>query len=648
MAIPQGFIQDLLARADIVDVVGRYVTLKKAGINFKGLCPFHGEKTPSFSVSPVRQVYHCFGCGEHGDAIRFLMEHNGLSFVEAVTDLAQHLGLTVPDENVSPQEKAIASQRKAKQTQLTDVLAKAAQHWQTTLLQNKRAVDYVQRRGLTQETVSRFSIGYALPGWQGLAQVFANYEDPLLVESGLVIAHEASSDVSGHSNATTGEKRYDRFRDRIMFPIRNVKGEVIGFGGRVLDKGEPKYLNSPETPVFSKGHELYGLYEARGEIRQHGYLLVTEGYMDVVALAQNGFTNAVATLGTACTAEHIQKIFKFTESVVFSFDGDSAGRKAARRALEAALPQAKDTRSIKFLFLPPEHDPDSYIQMHGHDGFAQAAAQALPLSQFLLEAAREGCDLATPEGRARMLAQAYPLWSLMPAKGALGIQLLAEIAVAGQMSTESLQTLWSQQLAATTVSHYPQVSDSQAPYEHNFTFESSSYWQQPQEVPSYSTTRKWEGAKSTGKWGENWSEKGRGKWGKRGKRAESDFVSTRPARAPLTPLEHCMRMLLIHSEWWEKMPGADQELLCQQGGWQGAFFQWLDRVVVDRGAMNWPALSECARSQPWFDMMIGLMGGVIEGVDVQLEELQICLDKLRTAKQREESQRILQQFKGRG
>jgi DNA primase len=422
MAIPQTFIQELLARADVVDIVGRYVQLKKGGANFMGLCPFHGEKSPSFSVSPSKQFYHCFGCGKNGNAISFLMEHGGMNFVEAVKDLAQQYGLQVPEDDVSPQDRARAAQMREQQATLTSVLEKAGIAYIKALRNSERAIDYFKGRGVSGEVAKTFGLGYAPEGWRSLASVFPDYNDPLLVESGLVITGEP-----GEENQAGEAKRYDRFRDRVMFPIRNVKGECIGFGGRVLGDDKPKYLNSPETPVFSKGRELYGLFEARSALREHGYALVTEGYMDVVALAQLGFANAVATLGTACTADHVQKLFRFTDSVVFSFDGDGAGRRAARKALDAALPFATDVRTVKFLFLPAEHDPDSYIREHGKEGFAAYVSKAVPLSRFLLEAAAEGCDLDTAEGRAHMASNARPLWNLMP-DGALKRQLLAEIA----------------------------------------------------------------------------------------------------------------------------------------------------------------------------------------------------------------------------
>ena len=444
MSIPQHFIQELLNRVDIVDVVGRYVQLKKGGANFMGLCPFHGEKSPSFSVSPTKQFYHCFGCGVNGNAIGFLMEHAGMGFVEAVTDLAQQVGLNVPQDDTSPQDRERAAQLRRQQATLSDVLEKAAQAYVQHLKASPRAIEYLKGRGLSGKIAKTFGLGFSPEGWRTLASSFPDYSDEQLVTSGLVIAHDNEED----STVPASERRrYDRFRDRIMFPIRNVKGECIGFGGRVLDKGEPKYLNSPETPVFSKGRELYGLFEARTEIRVKGYALVTEGYMDVVALAQLGFGNAVATLGTACTPEHVHKLFRFTDAIVFSFDGDAAGRRAARKALDAALPLANDTRSVKFLFLPAEHDPDSFIRANGTEAFAQCVKDAEPLSRFLLDAASADCDLSTAEGRARMAAQARPLWSALP-DGALKRQLLGELAKLADLDAQDLHDLWHPRTAA--------------------------------------------------------------------------------------------------------------------------------------------------------------------------------------------------------
>src|SRR3569623_883429 len=436
MAIPQAFIQELLARADVVEVVGRFVQLKKAGANFVGLCPFHTEKSPSFNVSPTKQFYHCFGCGKSGDAIRFLMEHAGMNFVEATKELAGEYGLEVPEDDASPEDRERAAKRREKQATLSDVLEKAGEAYRKHLRNSPRAIDYLKGRGLTGEIAKRFGLGYAPEGWRALASVFADYSDPLLEESGLVIAGE-------------DDKRYDRFRDRVMFPLRSVKGECIGFGGRVLGDEKPKYLNSPETPVFSKGRELYGLFEARGVLREFGFVLVTEGYMDVVALAQLGFPNAVATLGTACPPDHVQKLFRFIDSVVFSFDGDDAGRRAARTALDVAIPFATDVRTVKFLFLPPEHDPDSYIREHGRDAFSRYVGEATPLSRFLIDAAREGCDLATAEGRAHMAANAKPMWSALP-DGALKRQLLTEIAALAQLDSRELGQMWGARYAAAT------------------------------------------------------------------------------------------------------------------------------------------------------------------------------------------------------
>ncbi|MGF6775137.1 DNA primase [Paraburkholderia sp. GAS334] len=421
--IPHSFLQDLLNRVDIVDVVGRFVQLKKGGANFMGLCPFHNEKSPSFTVSPTKQFYHCFGCGAHGTAIGFLIEHAGLTFPEAVNELAQSVGLTVPQEP-SPMrsggggggEGYAPAVSKAVTTALSDVMQTACDFYRKQLRGAPNAIQYLKKRGLTGEVAARFGLGYAPDGWQNLETAFPDYRDDALVESGLVIVSE-KSDAQGQN------RRYDRFRERIMFPIRNVKGQVIGFGGRVLDTGEPKYLNSPETPLFNKGSELYGLFEARLAIREQQYVLVVEGYMDVVALAQLGFQNAVATLGTACTPIHVQKLMRQTDTVIFSFDGDSAGRRAARRALDACLPHAADNRTIRFLFLPTEHDPDSYVREFGTEGFSEQVARAMPLSQFMLNEVLTGKELDQPEGKARALFDAKPLLQALPAN-ALRAQIM--------------------------------------------------------------------------------------------------------------------------------------------------------------------------------------------------------------------------------
>ena len=416
--IPQTFITDLLNRVDIVDVVGRYVQLKKTGINYSGLCPFHNEKSPSFTVSPTKQFYHCFGCGAHGTAIGFMIEYSGMGFVDAVKDLAQNAGMVVPDadDKIPPAQRA---QQAAQSMALSEALTKACDYYRQQLRGAQEAIAYLKGRGLTGEIAARFGMGYAPGGWDNLRSVFPDYDALALVESGLVID---KVDEEGHH-----KKRYDRFRERIMFPIRNVKGQVIGFGGRVMDGGEPKYLNSPETPLFQKGSELYGLFEARQSIRDFGYVLVTEGYMDVVALAQLGFPNAVATLGTACTATHVQKLLRQTDMVIFSFDGDKAGRRAARRALEACLPHVTDNKTIKFLFLPQEHDPDSFIRERGADAFAQEVEEAMPLSQFLLREVSSEHDINSPEGRARIQFDAKPLLQSM-APSSLRLQIVRGLA----------------------------------------------------------------------------------------------------------------------------------------------------------------------------------------------------------------------------
>ena len=429
--IPQSFISDLLNRVDIVDVVGKHVKLKKAGANYQGLCPFHQEKSPSFSVSPTKQFYHCFGCAAHGSAIGFMMEYSGLSYVDAIEDLARSAGLVVPRE-----ERSVRDVIKQKQAiALSEVMNMASDWYAQQLKVSQRAIDYLKGRGLTGEVAKRYALGYAPDGWQGLEAVFHSYSNnetaKILQEAGLMIQGEGN-DSQGNA------KRYDRFRDRIMFPIRNPKGQVIAFGGRILDQGEPKYLNSPETPLFSKGNTLYGLFEGRKAIRDQGYVLVCEGYMDVVALAQLGFANAVATLGTACTPFHVRTLLRQTDRIVFSFDGDSAGQRAAQRALEASLPILGDDKEIRFLFLPSEHDPDSYIRQYGTATFEQAVSQAMPLSGFFFKLASEGNDLSSPEGRAKTHHTAKPLLQSMPPI-ALRSQLLRELANRTASSVSELE-----------------------------------------------------------------------------------------------------------------------------------------------------------------------------------------------------------------
>jgi DNA primase len=544
--IPATFLQDLLSRVDIVDVVGRHVQLKRGGANLMGLCPFHTEKSPSFSVSPSKQFFHCFGCSASGDAIRFLTEHLGLSFVEAVSDLAQGVGLQVPQEHVSPEERLRRDTLRQRRKSLSEVLTRAADFFRQQLKNHPQAVNYLKQRGLSGAAAARFGLGFAPPGWRTLAGVFPSYDDPVLEEAGLVRQRsdeDASNPAEGNPGVSSSAHRgrYDWFRDRIMFPIRAANGEVIGFGGRVLDDSKPKYINSPETPLFSKGRELYGLFEGRVAMRQRGCALVVEGYMDVVALAQSGFGNAVATLGTACTAEHVQKLFRFTDTVVFSFDGDAAGRRAAGRALEACLPHASDTRSVRFLFLPPEHDPDSYVRQHGAPAFEALVQDAVPLSRQLLELAKEGCDLRTAEGRSRFLMQARPLWQALP-DGALKRQIFPGLAEQGGLSVVDLTSLWPHSSAA------PQAASPRG-------------------------------------------------------------VSTLPAAAPAprhrrsarsavaTPVMRVLRMLLLNSVWWDQLNADDHDLLGHLPEPEGSVFAWLERQLAEHGVQSWAVLEQGLMAQ---------------------------------------------------
>lgn len=417
-----------------------------------GLCPFHNEKSPSFTVSPTKQFYHCFGCGAHGSSIGFLMEYSGLSYVDAIRDLAQNNGMIVPEEDrLLPAQRAEVT---AKSLALSEVMTKAGEYYKQQLRTAPQAIAYLKKRGLTGEIAARFGLGFSPDAWDGLRSVFTDYNIPALVEAGLVI--DKSEEEGG------GRKRYDRFRDRVMFPIRNTKGQVIGFGGRIMEQGEPKYLNSPETPLFQKGLELYGLFEARQAIREAGYVLVTEGYMDVVALAQMGFPQAVATLGTACTPTHVQKLLRQTDHVIFSFDGDSAGRRAARRALDACLPHANDDKVIKFLFLPKEHDPDSYIREFGTDAFEQEVRDAMPLSQFFMREMIGDNDLNTAEGRARTQFDAKPLLQAMQSSG-MRLQLVRNLAQVTQTSPSEIETMFELSQPVARIKQAPPKSKRNAP-----------------------------------------------------------------------------------------------------------------------------------------------------------------------------------------
>jgi DNA primase len=402
--IPQHFIDELIARADIVELIGSRLPLKKQGKEFKACCPFHGEKTPSFTVVPDKQFYHCFGCGAHGTALGFLMEHDHLSFVEAVEDLAGRLGLDVP------REEQTGSVRPNPTEGLFATLERVTEFYRRSLADAARARDYFDSRGLTSETLQRFALGYAPDAWDAVIKQFGASESDRakLLQVGLIIERERKA---GSDNSPG---YYDRFRDRVIFPIRDARGRTIGFGGRVLDKGEPKYLNSPETELFHKGKELYGLYESRQASRTLSRILVVEGYMDVVRLHQAGITYAVATLGTATTPEHLSRIFRIVSEVVFCFDGDRAGRAAAWRALENSLSQIREGRQIRFLFLPDGHDPDSLVGAEGRERFEARMQEALTLSEYFIKHLSAQVDITTVDGRARLGALAKPLLERIP------------------------------------------------------------------------------------------------------------------------------------------------------------------------------------------------------------------------------------------
>jgi DNA primase len=399
--IPQPFIDEIVARSDIVEIIGARVPLKKSGREFKACCPFHNEKSPSFWVSPDKQFYHCFGCGAHGTVVGFLMQYEKMEFIDAVADLAQRAGLEVPREAQGARDQGGVD--------FHQIMARIAGFFEQNLADNARALKYVSLRGIDAKTTAKFALGFAPDSWDALLSRFGSQEDERrqILQLGMIIERD-----------TRGGERaagfYDRFRDRLMFPIRDSRGRVIGFGGRIIDQGEPKYLNSPETPLFHKGRELYGLYEARQARGDFKRLMIVEGYMDVVRLHQAGITYAVATLGTATTQEHLSKIFRLTSEVVFCFDGDRAGRQAAWRALENSLPLAQDGRELKFMFLPEGHDPDTLVAEEGSEAFEKRLNGALPLSEYLIQQLMADVDLNHVDGRAKLKALAAPLFARMP------------------------------------------------------------------------------------------------------------------------------------------------------------------------------------------------------------------------------------------
>jgi len=607
MSIPQTFIQELINRADVVEIVGRHVQLKKAGANFSGLCPFHSEKSPSFTVSPSKQFFHCFGCGKNGNAIGFLMEHGGMNFVEAVKDLAQTYNMVIPEETLSPDERAKRGEHREHVQTLTDILEKANTDYRKQLKNSPKAVTYLKERGLSGEIAKQFGLGYAPDGWRNLASVFPDYQSPLLVESGLVITNKESD-----QDPKVDEKRYDRFRDRIMFPIRNIKGECIGFGGRVIpvpgDQPQPgpKYLNSPETPVFIKGRELYGLFEARQSLRSMGYCLVTEGYMDVVALAQWGFPNAVATLGTACTQEHVQKLFRFTDSVVFSFDGDAAGKRAARKALEVAIPFASDTRSVKFLFLPKEHDPDSYIREHGQDAFTRFVSDATPLSRYLIESARVGCDLDNAEGRAQFASLAKPLWQALP-QGVLKSQLLSEIANLVNIGEKELVRLWGPAPESKEKQFYSK--DNKAPFNKGNKYN--------------------EGARSAYQGSQNYKFSGFSSDTQTSPQSNPSF-NLPIRRGPSSRQDRAVQILFNDMRQWELLSATQRSMLCALMAPHGELFKWMDRQLNELGVQPFAALMEGLKGHSHYDWIANLLKNApadLENTPQELSSILIEMEK---------------------
>ncbi|MBX8531212.1 DNA primase [Pseudomonas cichorii] len=529
--IPQSFIDDLLNRTDIVDVVSSRVQLKKTGKNFSACCPFHKEKTPSFSVSPDKQFYYCFGCGAGGNALGFVMDHDNLDFPQAVEELAKAAGMEVPrEQNVKGQKP-----RQPTDSPLYPLLAAAAEFYRQALKSHpmrKAAVDYLKGRGLSGEIARDFGMGFAPPGWDNLYKHLSSdtLQQKVMIDAGLLI-----------ENAETG-KRYDRFRDRVMFPIRDSRGRVIAFGGRVLGDDKPKYLNSPETPVFHKGQELYGLFEARKYNRNLDEIIVVEGYMDVIALAQQGLRNAVATLGTATSEEHLKRLFRVVPNVLFCFDGDQAGRNAAWRALEATLSSLQDGRRARFLFLPEGEDPDTLVRSEGTDAFkARINQHAQPLADYFFEQLTKESDPRSLEGKAHMATLAAPLIDKVPGANlrTLMRQRLSEIT---GLNNEAVSQLVQSAPADVPPSYDPYVDYDAMPDFADYQ-QHGGHEEQPQWTPK----------KAGGQNQKKWDKK---PWDKKGKRQEFEPRAPRVPTAVEPPLQAALRTLLHHPELAEKVENA--------------------------------------------------------------------------------------------
>ena len=529
--IPQSFIDDLLNRTDIVDVVSSRVQMKKAGKNYTACCPFHKEKTPSFSVSPDKQFYYCFGCGAGGNALGFIMDHDNLDFPQAVEELAKAAGMEIPREESGRAHKP----RQPTDSPLYPLLTAAADFYRQALKSHparKAAVDYLKGRGLTGEIARDFGLGFAPPGWDNLYKHLSSdtLQQKAMIDAGLLV-----------ENAETG-KRYDRFRDRVMFPIRDSRGRIIAFGGRVLGDDKPKYLNSPETPVFHKGQELYGLFEARKFNRSLDEIIVVEGYMDVIALAQQGLRNAVATLGTATSEEHMKRLFRVVPSVLFCFDGDQAGRNAAWRALEATLPCLQDGRRARFLFLPEGEDPDTLVRSEGTDAFkARINQHAQPLADYFFQQLTEEADPRSLEGKAHMATLAAPLIDKVPGANlrTLMRQRLSEIT---GLTSETVS-----QLAQNT----PAKIQAQPTYDPGIDYDAMPDYSDFQQPDMYIPQQEWT-PKKPGAGGKKWENKPWDKKGKRGAEREQAWIPVGVEPPTLTAL----RTLLHHPHLAKKVEDA--------------------------------------------------------------------------------------------
>lgn len=593
MSIPEQYVISVVEKIDLLGLVQTTVDLKKHGANWFGLCPFHKERSPSFSVRPSKGFYHCFGCGAHGDAIDWATKIQGMSFRDAVYEFSRRMGMRVPEDNFKTEAEKLRSREEFRLSQtIAELNEKVAKVYHERLRTDKTGSDYARTRSLSGEAAKYFMLGYAPEEWRFLASQVPDYGSQAMLTGDLVSVRDGATASDKHE-----EKFFDRFRGRLMFPIRSVRGQVVGFGGRTVSTGTPKYLNTSETPCFVKGRELYGLYEARNTLMEASCAIVVEGYMDVVAMWMFGIHNAVASLGTACTKEQMQKLFRYIDRVVFCFDGDDAGAKAAVRALEVTMEFVNDQRTVGFVSLPEGEDPDTFLQAHGRPAFDALVATAKPLSRMAVDVAMEDCDMNVPEGRGKMLKRAFDLWKKLPASG-FRLQMIEEFAKAGQIDRNILADEWKGMAQAEQEKEdfkREQEAGNQGPYAAPVGGQGSKFIAMPPR-PGMSGTPSAPGTPGAARPG----------WIKEGGR----FRPLKPWEVGARSMDsmavaelasgarggRCGRDALVvggffkRMEWLAELAHEDIESLCALPGEVGRGFTWLDSTLQDEGTLEWATI----------------------------------------------------------